>query len=291
MNGALGAAPAVAPALELRGVTAMADGRCVLREVSLAIAPGETLALIGPSGAGKSTLARIAVGLRPAAAGSVWVAGRELQALAAEALRRLRPRMQLIYQDPQRSLDPTQSVEAIIAEGPELQAQALPAAPGALPWPPWGRRRRAWRRQQAEAWLLRVGLDPGLAPRHANELSGGQRQRVAIARALALAPDLLVADEPVAALDPPTGAAILALLADLQREHRIACLLISHHPAQAAVCAHRLAVLAPGAGGARIVEMGPVAQVLKAPQHPLTRELLAALPPWPPSQPGVPPVL
>ncbi|HVA65125.1 MAG TPA: dipeptide/oligopeptide/nickel ABC transporter ATP-binding protein [Terriglobales bacterium] len=268
-------AVAAAACLELQGVSLRMGPHSILREVTLTLRRGETLAVVGPSGAGKSTLGRLAVGLQAPTGGRVLVEGQDLAGLAREPLRRLRSGMQLIYQDPQRSLDPTLPVAALLSEGLELQGGEAPR---------WGRRLKAWRQRQAEAWLPRVGLEASLAWRHPGELSGGQRQRVAIARALALRPRLLVADEPVAALDASTGAGILKLLADLQREYRLACLLISHQVAQVAGLAQRLAVLGPGPEGATLVEMGPTAEVLAAPRHALTRALLAALPPWPPAE-------
>ncbi len=266
------------PALEFRGVGARSAGRWIVRGVSFAIAPGEMLALLGPSGAGKSTLARLAVGDIAAAEGSVLVDGKNLACLKPPELRRLRSRMPMIYQDPQRSLDPSQSVAAIITEGLEL----LPAAELRPPGLPGTPRRRRWRRELAAGWLERVGLEADLGERRPRALSGGQRQRVAIARACAVRPALLVADEPVSALDVATGAQILALLAQLQREAGLACLLISHHLPQLSGLAQRLAVMAPTEEGGRVVELGAAAEVLAAPRHPLTRALAAAVPPWPP---------
>jgi ABC-type glutathione transport system ATPase component len=272
------ASSAPAPALEFRGVGAHSHGRWIVRDISFALAPGETLALLGPSGAGKSTVARLAVGEIPAAEGQVLVSGRDLAQLPPPELRRLRPRMPLIYQDPQRSLDPTQTVAAIIAEGLELVPM-----PGARPpgWP-GSRRRQRWRMGLASQWLQRVGLDPAIAGRLPRGLSGGQRQRVAIARACAVQPTLLVADEPAAALDVATGARVLALLARMQLESAMACLLVSHHLAQVAGLAQSIGVLDAGEGDCgRMVEIGPAAQVLAAPRHPVTQALIEATLPWP----------
>lgn len=272
------AAVAAGPALlELRGVGARAGGRWIVRGISLCLNAGETLAVVGPSGAGKSTLARLALGLIPAAEGEVWVEGYNLARLGARQLRRLRPAMGWVQQDPQRALDPTQTVAAIVCEGLELRGQG----PG---WWIWGRRRQLWRRQHAAEWLQRVGLDPAVADRLPGELSGGQRQRVALARALIRGPRLLIADEPVSALDVATGAAVQQRLQTLQREQGLGCLLIAHQLAQVAGWAERVAVLEPFDGGARIVEQGPTAAVLARPQAGLTRALLQACLPWPPSQ-------
>ncbi|MGH9417552.1 MAG: ABC transporter ATP-binding protein [Terriglobales bacterium] len=258
------------PVLELEGVSAAVAGRTIVRQISLAVAAGEMVALVGPSGAGKTTIARLAAGLIAPAAGAVSWDGERIAQLPPAAFSRLRPHAQLIYQDPDRSLDPTMRVADAVCEGLELQSR-----------PPW-RHRAAWRRRHSAPWLERVGLDLGLAARWPGELSGGQRQRVAIARALAVGPRLLVADEAVASLDPPAALQVLSLLASLQRADGIACLLISHQLAQASLFADRLAVLAPHPDGATIVECGTPASLLSAPQHPLTRALLDALPPWPP---------
>lgn len=241
------AAPAAAAGalLELRAAGVCIGGRWRLREVSLAIAPGEMVAVIGPSGAGKSTLARLAMGLRLPSQGSVRFAGQ-------------RGERQMIYQDPQRSLDPCMTVEQAILEGMRLQG-----APRAC----------------AAEWLERVGLDPGLGSRRPGQLSGGQRQRVAIARACAVRPKLLVADEPAAALDTATASAILELLRQIQTENGMACLLISHQVPQIAQIAPRVAVLHAGA----LIEAGVTREVLTRPADARTRALLQAIPPWPPT--------
>lgn len=271
------AAPAQAPlVLQLLHVDAMAGGRRILRDITLELRAGETLVVVGPSGAGKSTLARLAVGLVPAAAGEVRLLGEPLAPLGTRERKRTGAQAGFIYQDPQRSLNPRMTVAALITEGLEV-------AGGRPPGPSWGTSRRNWRREQACPWLERVGLDASLAGAHPDALSGGQRQRVAVARALAARPQLLVADEPVAALDPPTAAALVALLAELQRGLGLACLVVSHQIAPLAVIADRVAVLAPESGGGVVVESGPAEAMLRSPRHPLTRALLAALPPWPPS--------
>jgi ABC-type glutathione transport system ATPase component len=268
-----GAIAAAAPALELRGVGARVGERWIVRGVDLAVARGETVAVVGPSGAGKSTLARLALGLAPAAEGSVLVEGKPWAELSPREQRQARPAMGYVQQDPARALDPAMTVAAIVCEGLELQAAT--AAPRG-----WGRRR--WRRQQAAPWLARVGLAAELADRFPHQLSGGQRQRVAIARAIITRPRLLVADEPSAALDAGTGAQVMGLLERLQREMSLAVLLVTHQLAQAAACAQRLAVLAPEQGVGRMVEMGQVEQVLHAPRHEVTRAMVAAIPAWPP---------
>ncbi|HET9784429.1 MAG TPA: ABC transporter ATP-binding protein [Terriglobales bacterium] len=267
-------AAASRPALALSGVGARTGDRWILRAVDLSVSRGEMVAVVGPSGAGKSTLARLALGLSPAAEGTVRVEGQAWDHLSPSDQRRLRPAIGYVQQDPQRALDPAMTVAAVVCEGLELQGvSGTPLG--------WGRRRQEWRKRQASPWLERVGLDAGLADRYPHELSGGQRQRVAIARAMITQPRLLVADEPSAALDAGTGVQVMGLLEGLQRERNLAVLLVTHQLAQAAAYAQRLAVLAAEDGSGRIVEIGPTAQLLQAPQHAITRALVAAIPPWP----------
>ena len=270
----MSAAAASAPVLEMVGVSVIRQGREIVRDVSLRIQVGEAVAVVGASGAGKSTLAGLAAGLIRPSQGQVKFRGGTMAAASGPAPSSPRV-VQMIWQDPQRSLDPRQTVAEIIAEGLELDPGCAPAR-GHF----WSRRRRAWREETAAAWLPRVGLGAELAERFPAALSGGQRQRVAIARALAVQPQLLVADEPTAALDPPTGLEILELLTSLQAGG-LACLLITHQPAQAALFAQRVLVMEAG----RVVEAGPAGEVLRAPRHPVTQALLTALPPWPPTPP------
>ena len=239
-----GTAAAATALIEFDGAGARAQGRWLLRGITFAIAPGEMIAVIGPSGAGKSTLARLAMGLLAPSEGSVNFAGQTGE-------------RQLIYQDPQRSLDPCMTVEQIIMEGVALRGTAGTSA--------------------AE-WLGRVGLAPSLGSRRPAELSGGQRQRVAIARACAVRPKLLVADEPAAALDTATASAILNLLRQIQTEFGMACVLITHQVPQIVQVAPRALILDSGL----IVEAGLTHEVLAHPQHARTQALLRAIPTWPP---------
>lgn len=251
------------PALELRDLTVAFAQRGrrwlgarqsleAVREVSLSVAAGEAVGLVGQSGCGKSTLARAAVGLLPATAGAVLVAGRELGDLSGADLRRARRLAQLVFQEPGGSLNPRLTVGAAIGE-------ALAAAAAGD------------RRARVRALLSEAGLPPDAAEAFPHELSGGQRQRVAIARALAAAPVVLVADEPTSALDVPVQARILNLLARARRERGLALLLISHdlHVVRG-VCA-RVAVMYLG----RLVESLPAAA---PPRHPYSRALAAAAP-------------
>jgi peptide/nickel transport system ATP-binding protein len=227
----------------------------VLRDVSLRIRRGETFAVVGESGSGKTTLGRTLLGLLPASAGRVVLLGSSLRAgqrLAPE----LRRRAQLVFQDPYASLDPRMRVAALISEGlrnlPHVGAEE--------------------RRRRVDRMLAAVGLAPELARRFPHELSGGQRQRVVIARSLVTEPDLLVADEPVSALDLTVQAQVLKLLERLQEQLGFSMLFVSHDLAVVARIADRIAVVRAG----RIVECGAASAILDRPAHPYTRELWAA---------------
>ncbi len=226
--------------------------------VDLAITRGETVAVIGESGCGKTTLARVLAGLYPASAGSVQFAGVELERLGRDAMRRFRRAVQMIFQDPFASLDPRMTAGGIIGE---------PFAIHSL-----GNRgeRRDWVSELLEA----VGLSAQDRERFPHEFSGGQRQRIGIARALALAPELLIADEPVSALDVSIQSQILNLLRDLIGDRELAMLFITHDLAVVDFIADRVAVMYLGV----IVESGPRTSVLDTPRHPYTQALRAAVP-------------
>jgi peptide/nickel transport system ATP-binding protein len=229
-----------------------------LNGVDLRIRRGETLAVVGESGCGKSTLAQLIMGLVQPAAGVVRFDGTDLNGLGARRLRGTRRRLQMVFQDPQSSLDPRMPAWRLIGE--PLQVVL-------------GLGRAALRRRTAELAGL-VGIREESLERYAHEFSGGQRQRLAIARALALEPELLVLDEPTSALDVSIQAQILNLLADLQKRLGLTYLFISHNVSLVRHIADRVAVMYLG----QIVELGPAAQVLDAPRHPYTRELIAAVP-------------
>ncbi|MDE2335654.1 MAG: ABC transporter ATP-binding protein, partial [Rhodospirillales bacterium] len=189
--------------------------------VSLAIGRGEAVGLVGESGSGKSTIGRLMLGLLAPSGGRVTLDGTDLATADAAALRRLRRRMQLVFQDPYSSLDPRRPVGAQIADGLAIHHIVPPPE----------------RRARVEALLARVGLTPAHADRYPHEFSGGQRQRIGIARALATGPEFLVADEPVSALDVSVQAQVLALLADLRRRLGLAMLFISHDlPVVRSIC-------------------------------------------------------
>jgi peptide/nickel transport system ATP-binding protein len=227
-------------------------------ELSLAIPHGEAVGLVGESGSGKSTVGRLLLGLLRPTAGRVMFDGTDLAGQSAEALRRLRPRMQLVFQDPYGSLDPRRTVGAQIADPLEIHA-LVPAA---------------GRAERVSALLAQVGLAPEHAGRLPHAFSGGQRQRIGIARALASNPDLLVADEPVSALDVSVQAQVLALLADLRARLGLTMLFISHDlPVVRHLC-DTVVVMYLG----RIMESGTAAQIFTDPRHPYTRALLSAAP-------------
>ena len=226
--------------------------------VDLDIRAGETLAVVGESGCGKTTLARALTMLVPPDAGSLRIDGNEITNLGRRALKPLRRRMQMIFQDPFGSLNPRLTVERIVAE--PLIVHGL------------GNQRE--RRDRVVELLGAVGLEAGALERYPHQFSGGQRQRIAIARALAPQPDLIIADEPVSALDVSVQSQILNLMADLQAARGLSYLFIGHDLAVVRHVADRVAVMYLG----RIVEEAPATALFEAPRHPYTRALLAATP-------------
>ena len=231
--------------------------------LSLELARGRTLALVGESGCGKTSVGKAILQLIEATGGSVKFDGRELCGLAKSALRPVRRRMQMVFQDPFASLNPRLSVGEIIGEG-------LSALSGAGPgWAANGDPATA-----IGALLQQVGLAADAAGRYPHEFSGGQRQRIAIARVLAVQPELIVCDEPTSALDVSVQAQILNLLKSLQDELGLAYLFVTHNLAVVEYLAHEVAVMYLG----RIVEQGQVDELLQAPRHPYTRALLSAVP-------------
>jgi oligopeptide/dipeptide ABC transporter ATP-binding protein len=229
--------------------------------VSLAIQPGEVLALVGESGSGKSTLALMIAGLEPVTAGQVFYRGRNITQATGPVMKDVRREVQLMFQDPYESLNPLMTVEEIVAE--PLVIHRLASNPKAT-------------RQRIVAALESAGLRPATAflSRRPHELSGGQRQRVVIAGALVLEPTVLLADEPVSMLDVSVRAEILNLLSDLRRTRGISVLFITHDLSTVATFADRIAVMYLG----RIVETGPAREVLEQPQHPYTKALLSVVP-------------
>lgn len=225
-------------------------------DVSLSVPDGGTLGLVGESGSGKSTLGRIALRLIEPTSGTVRFCGEDVTALSGPALRLFRPRMQILFQDPDSSLNPRMTVHDCIAEpfriwnlaGPREIEDSIPEL------------------------LELVGLQPDLAPRHPFEISGGQKQRVALARVLVLNPEFIVADEPTAALDLSVQAQVLSLLKEIQRKRNLTLLFISHDLQVIRKMSDTIAVMHAG----KIVEQGVAAKVLHHPENPYTARLIAA---------------
>ena len=226
--------------------------------VSFTLLPGKNLGVVGESGSGKSTLARLVMALERPTSGTVLLDGQDLNALPPAALRSARAQLQMVFQDPYGSLDPRRKVLQTVAE-------PLAVLHGAT---------RAEQRERAGEVLAAVGLRSSDLDKYPHEFSGGQRQRIAIARALITRPKLIVADEPVSALDVSVQAQVLNLMQDLQDSFGVTYLFISHDLAVVDLVCDDLIVLHQG----RIVEQGSPDQLLRDPQHPYTRRLLAAVP-------------
>jgi oligopeptide/dipeptide ABC transporter ATP-binding protein len=229
-----------------------------VRNVSLEVEPGETVALVGESGSGKSTLGRVAIGLLTPPSGTVALDGRALSSLPRPELRRLRRRMQPVFQDVEGSMNPRLTVGATVREGLLVHGLARGQAADA----------------RVTRLLTEVGLDPSYARRYPHELSGGQRQRVSLARALAVEPAFLMLDEPVSALDVSVRAQVLALLLELREARGLTYLLIAHDLALVRAIADRVAVMYLG----ELVELGSERAVYDDPRHPYTAALLSAIP-------------
>ncbi|MFT4243732.1 MAG: ATP-binding cassette domain-containing protein [Acidovorax sp.] len=233
-----------------------------LNGVSLSITTGRSLGVVGESGSGKSTLARLVMALDVPTSGSVHLLGRDLHQLPPAELRAARRDFQMVFQDPYGSLDPRQTVERIVTEPLQAQTQAQ------------GQATRAEQRERAAEVLSQVGLRTSDLGKYPHEFSGGQRQRIAIARALITRPRLIVADEPVSALDVSVQAQVLNLMQDLQQQFGITYMLISHDLAVVNHLCDEVVVLYQG----RIVERGAPAELFSHAQHPYTQALVGAVP-------------
>ncbi len=225
--------------------------------VNLTLQAGQSLGIVGESGSGKTTLARLIMALDQPSSGQVLIDGRDVHALPAQELLLARRDFQMVFQDPYASLDPRQRIARIVTE--PLHAARLP---------------HAMLRDKAAQALQAVGLHEADLDKYPHEFSGGQRQRIAIARALISKPRLIVADEPVSALDVSVQAQVLNLIRTLQQEHGISFVLISHDLAVVHHVCDQVAVLYQG----KVVEQAPTEVLFAQPQHPYTRQLLAAAP-------------
>jgi oligopeptide transport system ATP-binding protein len=226
--------------------------------VSLSIRRGEVVGLVGESGCGKSTLARTIIQLIPPTSGRIVLEGRDLAGLDAETMRLQRTDIQMIFQDPYASLNPRMTVFDTLAEPMLAHRRVAPSEVAA----------------KVSALMERVGLAPRFMRKYPHEFSGGQRQRIAVARALALEPRLVIADEPVSALDVSIQAQILNLLARLVREMNLSMIFIAHDLSVVKHVSDRIAVMYLG----KIVEIGDAVQVIENPRHPYTRALISAIP-------------
>jgi oligopeptide transport system ATP-binding protein len=227
--------------------------------LSFALASGETLGVVGESGCGKSTLARVLMRLEPATAGQVLFEGEDILALKGAALRRMRRKVQMVFQDPYTSLNPRMTVGDIIGEPFEIHPEVAP---------------KKSRRKAVQELLDVVGLNPEYINRYPHQFSGGQRQRIGIARSLALKPDLIICDEPVSALDVSIQAQVMNLLGDLKKDFGLSYLFIAHDLSVVRHLSDRVAVMYLG----KLMEVGAEAEIYEQASHPYTQALLSAVP-------------
>ncbi|WP_319531974.1 ATP-binding cassette domain-containing protein [uncultured Cohaesibacter sp.] len=258
--------------LEIRNVTKVfpgkrtsmfkrAEGFCALSDINLSIAKGASYGLVGESGSGKTTLTRCILGLESLTGGQVLYEGKDIHALSAQEMARLRAQLQIVFQDPYASLDPRMTIHDIVAEPLIVHRKNMPMSAGE-------------RTDRVLDLLLKVGLKSEHLFRYPHEFSGGQRQRIGIARALVSNPQFLILDEPTSALDVSVQADVLNLLHTLQQELGLTYLFISHDLGVIRYICDDVAVIYRG----KLVENGPVEKVYNAPQSDYTRMLLDAMP-------------
>ncbi|MEX1215484.1 ABC transporter ATP-binding protein [Saccharospirillum sp.] len=238
-----------------------------VNDVGFSLGRGETLGLVGESGCGKSTLAKMLVRLIEPTAGSIELDGEDILSLNTEAMRQMRRRIQMIFQDPYSSLNPRMTVAEIIGESWVVFPDIVPPEK---------------REERISELLHQVGLNTSDADRYPHQFSGGQRQRIGIARALAVEPEVIICDEPVSALDVSVQAQVINLLMDIQRDTGVAYVFIAHDLSVVRHISDRVMVMYLG----EIIEGGPVEQVFEHPQHPYTAALLSSVPVQDPEQKG-----
>ncbi|MEM9204391.1 MAG: oligopeptide/dipeptide ABC transporter ATP-binding protein [Actinomycetota bacterium] len=226
--------------------------------ISFDVAEGETLGIVGESGCGKSTVARSIIRLNDIAGGRVDYQGHDLAQLEGKALRRLRPDLQMIFQDPISSLNPRRKIRDVISEGLTV----------------WGRRKGTWSEARIDELMEAVGIDPAFGDRRPHQFSGGQCQRIGIARALALDPKVLICDEPVSALDVSVQAQVLNILEAMKARYGLTLLFISHDLSVVKNVSDRVMVMYLG----KMCEIGNADEIYERPRHPYTRALLASIP-------------
>jgi ABC-type glutathione transport system ATPase component len=259
-----------APILETRGLNfSYRTGVPILHDINVAIRKGQNVGLVGESGSGKSTLLRLLLGIRTPTTGQILFSGSELSLKERGKARTFRSQVQVIFQDPYSSLDTRQRVDRLIAEPLRSLGLVERANSGESK-----KTQRLWIENEVQEALRSVHLSPDSARRYPDEFSGGQRQRIAIARAIICNPQILLADEPVSALDVSTRVRVIDLISELSREKGLTIVMVSHDLAVVAALCQESIVLEKG----EIVEQGATSSILGDPRHPYTKKLIKSLP-------------